>query len=407
MLNVDEFWTEYQMITVQEAIEKINALARSFGEESIPLEKTLGRVIAEDIYSDRDYPPFNRASMDGIAIRAEDFQDRQIRDFEIAGEVFAGSSFEGKISEGSCVKIMTGAPVPEDCDVVVRVEDTIVTGEKVRIITDTVKPRQNIALKGEDIQKGVLFINRGIVISPAEISSLAVVGKNEVKVFRRPSVAIVSTGNEIVHVGEEVSSYQIRDSNAYAIEAFFGKQGIPVSLKKLVRDNQDDLEKALKEALQYDIVVTSGGVSMGEADFLPNVFDKLGVKRIFHKVQVKPGKPIWVGEKGNSVVFGLPGNPVSVQVACKIFVEAFLRKSLNRKECLSVKLPISEERKKKTKFDEFFPCTIDSANITFVKAVGFNGSGDITATLGSHGIALHPAESGDLNPGEIVEFFPW
>lgn len=395
------------MITVQEAIEKIKELARSFGEESIPLEETLGRVIAEDIYSDRDYPPFNRASMDGIAIRADDFQNKQIREFEIAGEVFAGSSFPGKISEASCVKIMTGAPVPEDCDIVVRVEDTIVTGEKVRIITDTVKPRQNIALKGEDIQKGVLFINRGIVISPAEISSLAVVGKNQVKVFRRPTVAIVSTGNEVVQLGEEVSSHQIRDSNAYAIQAFFRKQGIPVSLKKLVRDNTGDLEKALKEALQCDIVITSGGVSMGEADFLPSVFDKLGVKKVFHKVQVKPGKPIWVGEKGNSVVFGLPGNPVSVQVACKIFVEAFLRKSLNTKDYLSIKLPILEERKKKTRFDEFFPCLIVNSDTSSVKAVSFNGSGDITATLGSHGIALHPAESGDLRPGEMVEFFPW
>jgi molybdopterin molybdotransferase len=395
------------MLTVKDAQEKIINSSKRYGEEEVLLKDALGRVLSEKVLADRNYPPFNRATMDGFAIRSVDYNELAIREFEIKENVFAGTTSSAEITTGQCVKIMTGAPVPKNLDAIIKVEDTSQIADRITVGEMELLPNLNIALEAEDLRKGKIVIEENTFLTSCEISSLAVIGQGLVKVHRLPTIAVISTGNEIKNVGDIVKSYQIRDSNSFAIEAFLNKYKLPLSYRRIVKDDKEQLMGALAEALEFDIIITTGGVSMGDADFLPSVFDTLGIAQVFHKVQVKPGKPIWFGKSSKSTVFGLPGNPVSVQVACRIFVEPYLRACFGLPPIARIKLPLLEPKRKKTKFDEFFPCTLSTTDFTGLAINQYNGSGDIAATLSSHGIGLHEATKGDLQGGEIIEFWPW
>ena len=395
------------MLTVKEAQKKIIDVAWSFGDEVVLLKDALGRTIFEEIEADRNYPPFNRATMDGYAISATDLNEKGIREFIVVEEVFAGKKSEINIHSGECIKIMTGAAVPSALNAVIRVEDTLEEKGRVKMNIEAVYPNQNIALEGEDAQKNEILIRKNTLITSSVISSLAVLGKSRVKVYKNPQVAIISTGNEIRKIDDTVEAHQVRDSNFYSIEAFLKKYNIPIAFQKMVEDDKAALTKVIKEALEYDVVITSGGVSMGDADFLPSIFESVGVEKIFHKVEVKPGKPLWLGQTSQTLLFGLPGNPVSVQVACKIFVEPLLRKCFGLDQSLVLKLPMGHSKKKKTKFDEFFPGKIVTGEASFVYANKYNGSGDVTATLHSDGLVLHEAQKNDLMQGDLVSFYPW
>jgi molybdopterin molybdotransferase len=395
------------MLAVKEAQAIICQLAKNFGVETVSIQNAQGRVLAEEVLADRDYPPFNRAAMDGYAIRAEDFLETGLREFQITEEIYAGALPSKNITKGTCYKIMTGASTPLNADTIIRIEDAEQNGTKVFFRIDQVKKGQNIAKKGEDRKEGELVLKKNTRLNAPEIAALAVLGKKEVSVHKLPVISIISTGDEVVPIAQIVLPHQIRNSNQYSIEGFLKNYSIKVADKRLVTDNKEVISKAILDFIDSDILILSGGVSMGDADFVPEVLNAAGVEKIFHKVAMKPGKPLWFGKSRRGVVFALPGNPMSVQVAFKVFIEPFLRKCFGLPDSLILKMPMATERIKKVSFDEFFPCVIENEGHSMLRPVVVNGSGDVTSTLYSHGLALHDQERKELKEGDLVDFFFW
>ncbi|MDJ1484252.1 molybdopterin molybdotransferase MoeA [Cytophagaceae bacterium YF14B1] len=398
------------MTTVAEAQKSIISQAKSFGEETLPLEKALGRVLAQPILADRDYPPFNRSTMDGYAVQAADFLDKKLSQLQLVERIHAGSVGTQEIHSGTCSKIMTGAPVPSGADAVVRVEDTQETGGLVTFNIETVRVGQNIARQGEDAQSGQEILSNRSVITPQVSGILAVTGNAQVTVARLPKIGIISTGNEVVSLGTPVQSHQIRDSNAWVVRGFFHSYQVDEISTTLAKDDKVVLQETVAGFLaDKDIIILSGGVSKGDADYVPEILQLLGVQQIFHRVRIRPGGPIWFGTTPDGkAVFGLPGNPVSVQVACKVFIEPYLRTCLGLPLLSPLWLPFSGNRTKKTPFDEFFPCELITGNgQTSVQAVRYNSSGDIAATAKSDGIVLQPAETEQLADNAVVAFYKW
>ncbi len=392
------------MISVQKALQLVLNEAKSFWNENVLLENALGKILAEDIKADRNYPPFNRATMDGYAFLSTDVTEKGISEFSVAGELFAGYQFDKKVNTGECIKIMTGSAAPAGLDCIVQVELSTEIGNKIKF-SGEIKPWKNIAREGEDCKKDNIILKEGIKLSPVEIGALAALGKKTIRVKSSPKVAILSTGDELVPVGEEVTPYQIRDSNAYALQAFFQSSGIQVTRREIVSDSPDSLKKVLGEIVDFDIVVLSGGVSMGAADYVPAALLSVGIEKVFHKIKLKPGKPLWFG-KGSSggVFFGLPGNPLSCQVCFKLFIEPYVRKCFGLDNQNLQSYPVLQERVKKVQLDEYFPVKLDNSQLEILQ---FNGSGDVTSALGSTGIALHPIGKGDVMIGDELIYVPW
>lgn len=397
------------MISIEEALTKILAEVSKSNLESVPLAESLGRILAGDVKADRDYPPFHRSAMDGYAIKSKDFDPSKI--YHCKKEIFAG--MESKLDPGEeIVKIMTGAVVPEGLDAVIKIEDSqeIESGNpisKVKLKSDQAFQFMNIALQGEDLKKGELVIGSGTVIGMSEISLLASLGFDIVPVRTLPKVSIISTGNEVVSVGSKPLPYQIRDSNSYSLIAILNRYKIQPNSIELVPDDELKITEALQKGLESDILLLSGGVSMGSMDLIPPLLEKLGVKKIFHKVSLKPGKPIWFGKKGKTVVFGLPGNPFSVQVCARIFLDPYIRSYLGMEISRPLRFPFYGKRKKKNSLPEFFPVIFETREKTGLRAKSFNGSGDLRAGLSSDGIALHPGEQSEISEEDILDFYPW
>lgn len=389
------FYTEAQQILI--------AQARSFGKESIPLEQAYGSVLSEKIVADRDYPPFNRAAMDGYALRYEDFE-KGIRIFTVNETIFAGQRPSTKLSRGQCYRIMTGASTPANADLVIRREDTKEEKDQVTILIDAVRPFQNIAKRGEDLKQGAVIIDQPVAATPAVISLLAAIGKQSVLVERLPRVAIITTGNEVVPIDQQVSDVQIRNSNNWLLKSLLAKLSIQPFLVVHVPDNKEQIQKAFKKGLDADIIISCGGVSAGDADFVPEAVESLGVEKLFHKLMIRPGKPIWCGKlPGKGVFFALPGNPLSCMVTFTLFVRPFLHASYGLPQPTQLPMVLQDKRTKKNQLDEFFPVQIIDGSTT-VRAVPFNGSGDIRAALFADGIALHPRGKEILNAGDTVDY---
>lgn len=397
------------MISIEEAQRLISEQVHSFDVEEISIDDALNRILAENIYADRDYPPFNRATMDGYAVLSSDFNKDKKTVLQLIGVLHAGSISAQVVTSGVCIKIMTGAPMPEGADAVVRFEDVEEKNGEVEFSIHQVLPKQNIASQGEDNKKGELILEKNVKLNAMSIAVLAVAGKARIKVYKLPSVVIVSTGNEIVNVGDSIFPHQIRDSNSYSLKNFLKQYKVSSVKSVLVEDNKESLKNVLSDFLNADILILSGGVSKGEADYVPEVLMSLGVQEIFHRVRIKPGNPLWFGKLPNGgVVFGLPGNPVSVQVGYKVFIEPFLRKCFNMKKIAPLYFPLFNEKNKKSKFTEYFPCKIVTKdNNTGLVSNRMNTSGDISATLYSDGIAVHPEETDILKENTKVEFYFW
>ncbi|OCX53322.1 hypothetical protein BEL04_03185 [Mucilaginibacter sp. PPCGB 2223] len=389
------------MLKFTEAQQLIRNLSRSFGEEEIALADVEGRILAEDIYADRDYPPFNRAAMDGYAVNIADWE-AGIREFQVQQVIYAGELGQEDLKPGTCYKIMTGAPVPSSANAVIRREDAEQTGDVVNFDLKNIKLYQSISRQGEDMQNGELILPKGTKCSFAAISILAALGKSCVKVHSLPKVALFTTGNELVEVGMLVSDTQIRNSNQYLLKSLLKKWLIRPTICKHVIDDKMQLKTALAEALSCDIIVTCGGVSAGDADYLPEVLENLSVKKLFHKVAIKPGKPIWCGQMPNGgMVFALPGNPVSCMVTFKLFIETYLVACLGAGISKILTLPFKGTRTHTANLDEFFPVTI-SGKPASVQAITINSSGDIRLGLHADALAHHPVEVAELNNGSVV-----
>lgn len=392
------------MLNYQEAQQILIEQAHSFGRELVSIDDALGRVLAESVYADRDYPPFNRVAMDGYAFKIDDFENG-IREFNIAETIYAGQVSVKEITSGQCYKIMTGAPLPLSANVVVRREDTEEKKSTVLIQVAELRPYQNVARQGEDVKSGVTVIGSATQIKPAVITALASLGKAEVMVERLPKVALFTTGDEVMPVHQPILPHQIRNSNAHLLKSLLEQLNIIPFQIAHIPDNKDELFRVLQGALSSDIVIMCGGVSAGDADYVPIVWESLGVKKLFHKVAIKPGKPLWCGLMPNGgMVFALPGNPLSCHVTFKLFIETYLRHSFGLGSLHKIILPLSSEKKKKAPLDEFFPLRI-KYNPPAACPLLFNGSGDIIAALYADAFALHPSDKMDLKLDDMVECF--
>lgn len=400
------------MISYQDAINLIQSTAPQPAVEEVALDKAVGRTLAETVESDRDYPPFNRVAMDGYAVRSADFNGENAAELKLSGEVYAGQNPDSSLAPQSCYKIMTGAPLPAGADAVVSVEES----ERVNGSTVVLKPSKkvvsgmNVARKGEDLRGSQKVFDPGTYINPAVVSLLASVGKSRVKVYKNPGVAVLSTGYELKDPEEDINPWEIRDANRYALQAMLNHEGIPAVYSEKLSADPKALENGLKQALQQDVVILSGGISMGETDLVPEILYKEGFERCFHKVMIKPGKPVWFGvHPGGRVVFALPGNPVSCQVTFRIFISPFLRLSTGAQAPGPIYLPLNRGRWKKSSFDEFFPVKVSrmADGKSMLIPLSNQGSEDITALPGSHGLARHPFEQQELPAWSSVEFFRW
>jgi molybdopterin molybdotransferase len=398
------------MLTYQQAQQILAAQARSFGQEKIGLDQAYGRVLAEQVLADRDYPPFHRATMDGYAIRHIDWEEG-IRRFSIVEIIYAGVAATKPIGKGECYKIMTGAPVPPDADTVIRREDTDEPAQSkeprpVSILLNSCQRFQNIAPQGEDMHAGDTALGIPSIIGPAVMGILASLGKNECLVERLPRVALFTTGNEVVPVDAPASPIQIRNSNRWIVQSLLKGWGISPFRYEHLPDSKDVLRNSLREAIiEADIIILSGGVSAGDADYVPEILQELGVNRLFHKIAIRPGKPVWCGATpGGSLVFALPGNPFSGMVNFTLLIQHYLHACFSLPAPIPMGLPLETTRKKKTPLDEFFPVRFTGSPAR-LQIIDINGSGDSRLGLYANALALHPAESGDLPEGTNVLYY--
>lgn len=393
------------MINYTEARTMIRSKAHSFGTDTLPLEQAYGRVLNETVRADRDYPPFNRATMDGYALRTEDLQGG-VREFRVVATILAGDTTSRQLSAGECYKIMTGASVPADADMVIRREDTEEGELSICIRVDTARPFLNIARQGEDLRAGDLVIDSPCIGEPAIIGLLASLGQKELTVARLPKVALITTGNEIVSVATQPGPAQIRNSNRWLLQAFLKKWQINPWSYQHVPDDKALLRNAIEEALSADMIILCGGVSAGDADYVPGMLEAAGVTRLFHKLAIKPGKPVWCGMgPRDTMVFALPGNPFSCVVGFILLIQPFLQACFGLPEKAHLGLPLGTAKKKHTPLDEFFPVRVHGAPAKLLP-VSLNGSGDIRLGMQANALALHPAGMPDLEEGTNIIYFP-
>jgi molybdopterin molybdotransferase len=308
------------LLTLDEAQERVLAHARPLQPELVSIVEAGGRVTAEDVRALVDLPPFASSAMDGFAVRASDLPGT----LRIAGESAAGRPYDARVERGSAVAISTGAVVPEDADTVVPIE-TVVSNENTVEIAQTIGAGAHIRPRGGDVAAGDLVVPVGARLTPARLAAAVAAGIAELSCRRRPRVVVLATGSELVGPGEALRPGQIYETNTLMLASSLAAGGVEVVPEPPVPDDETSLRQALERGLAADVLVTSGGVSVGEHDLVRAVERDVGVEEVFWRVSIKPGKPVSFGVRGDTLVFGLPGNPVSALVGCELFVKPALR----------------------------------------------------------------------------------
>jgi molybdopterin molybdotransferase len=393
------------MITVDQAISIVLDHVEELGSETVALEDAHRRVLAEDIVADIDLPPFDRARMDGYAVRSADVAAAPAR-LRVIGEVPAGARFDGKIHSGEAVKIFTGAPIPDGADAVQKVEVTRAEGNAVEIM-EPVAPGQFITPHASEIAAGEMVAKTGHEVGAAEMAVLASFGYSRVRVGCRPRVAVLSTGSELVEVSTKPSAAPIRNSNTYTLAAYAAQAGAVVDMLGIVEDTPEATRDALiKASDNRDIVITSGGVSMGDYDLVKAALLEIGAEIYFDKVIIRPGKPIVFARRGQTFFFGLPGNPVSTSVTFNVFVRPAIRKMQGD---TSPTLPIVSAELSRPVRDSssrrsFLPARFFvEAGRAMVEPLKWVGSSDLVAFMRASALIIVPEEVHDIDEGQRVE----
>lgn len=332
------------MISIEQAIKLAIDAAQHLDIENIPFTEALQRIIAEDVTSDIDIPSFNKSAMDGYALRKCDAN----KPLKIVQTVQAGETPIKQLKQGECVKIMTGARLPDNANYVAKIEDTYIDENK-HVVINQIDYKPNIRFAAEDIHKGEVILKKGTLIRPQEIASLATVGKTKVNVYKQPKIAVASTGNELTEPINKPNDVQIRNSNAYQIIAQCNQIGINAKYYGIVEDSLENTITYIQKMIeQSDVILFSGGVSMGDFDFVPQALDKLGFKKIFHTIAVQPGKPTLMAQKDKQYFFGLPGNPVSSFMQFELIVKPFIYKLMGHEyKAKTTFLPLVNDYKRK------------------------------------------------------------
>ncbi len=386
------------MIRIEEAYKLVTGAVEPMGTERVDITASLYRVLAEDIVSDVDMPPFDKSAMDGYACKAEDLEKPLV----VIETIPAGKAPEKKVEKGQCSEIMTGAPLPEGADCVIKVEDTELDKDG-KVIFKGKAGKSNIAYQAEDVTKGDVLIAKGTFIEPQHIAILAATGYARPLVAIRPEVAIISTGDEIVEPDQDPGISKIRNSNSYQLIGQVQKCGATADYMGIARDIEQATYDMIHMALKnHDVVILTGGISMGQFDFIPKVFERLGVEVLFKTLAVQPGKPTLFGKLGNKRIFGLPGNPVSAFNTFELLVRPYLRLSMGAETGWSIiKLPLGASyTRKKSDRDSFIPVTIKDGRI-FPK--DYHGSAHIQALTTADGFIMVPYGTTKLEEGTSVD----
>ncbi len=397
------------MITVAEAEKIILAETREYGSELVDFRNAAGRILAEDIVADRDLPPCNRVTMDGIAIRYAAFETG-IRSFSVKATQAAGDATI-EIQNDECIEIMTGAALPDSADTVIRYEDVTIENGIAAVTIDTVKQGQNIHYKGRDKKKGDVVLRSGTRIDASVISMAASVGKYIIPAKHLPLVGIISTGSELVDAGSEPEAHQIRSSNSYTISAVLEQYGINADLMHLP-DDKETTEQQLSQCLEkYDVLILSGGVSMGKYDYVPEVLEDLKVEKLFHKVKQRPGKPFWFGRHASGVlVFAFPGNPVSAFMCLHRYLVPWLEMNLKAKSSMQKAYAVLDRDVTFTAPLQYFMQVElrlnEQGQLTAIPVEG-NGSGDFANLVDSDAFMELPLEQTNFKKGEAYRVWPF
>ena len=394
-------------ILPDEALRRIFATISAITEtESIPIREALGRVLATNIISEINVPSGRNSAMDGYAINAADLPPEGTIPLELIGSCFAGKPFDGEIKKGECVRIMTGAIMPEGSDTVVMQELVEVSGNQISIGNDT-KSGSNVRQAGEDLAIGDLVLEKGMKLSPADIGLLASLGLAEVSLTRKLRVAFFSTGDELRSVGEKLDNGAIYDSNRYTLYGMLSRLGVDIIDMGVVKDDPELMDQAFLEAADNtDVLITSGGVSVGEADYVKETLLKHG-EVDFWKVAMKPGRPLTFGKLGSTYFFGLPGNPVSVMVTFYQFVQPALKKMVGERSTMPIMMKVAcmSKLKKRPGRVEYQRGILeqDETGRMVVRKTGAQGSGILRSMADANCFIVLPLENNGVNPDDLVD----
>jgi molybdopterin molybdotransferase len=374
------------------------------GVEKVKLEQSLGRVLAEDISANRDLPPYDVSAMDGFALRSADVANAPAT-LEIIEDIKAGDMPGKTVQAGQCARIMTGAPMPQGADAVIRVEDTQEVSANSVQINKAVKPGNDMRPQGENMRNGDVVLSAGTEITPGVIGVLATVKAAQFAVYRRPRVAILSTGNELEGMDEPVAPNKIPDSNTYALMAQVQALGIEPVLLGIARDDPVELERYLRSGLDFDVLLVSGGTSVGVHDYVRPTIEKLGVEMKFWRVAIRPGHPLAFGSTGTTAVFGLPGNPVSSMVCFEEFVIPALRRMMGNPRLYrrTVTARLAHPVKFRPGRTEFIRVQLTRDETGYIaSSTGTQSSGVLLSMARADGLLVVPSDSSGLLEGEQV-----
>ena len=393
------------MIPINEAIQIVLQQTASLESEDVPLPQVLNRILAEDIVADTDLPPFDRAQMDGYAVRAADVA-KVPASLKIVGESAAGAGWHHEMKAGEAVRIMTGAPVPVGADAVQQVELTREMDSQVEIL-QRVERGRSIVARASEIKSGETVLRAGERINAAMIATLASFGYAQVTVARRPRVAVMATGSELVDVNQKPGRDQIRDSNNYTIEAYASKSNAIVERLPLAGDDTEELQRNIRAAAELsDVLITSGGVSMGIYDFTKAALKELGAEIFFERVALRPGKPTVFARLGNCLVFGLPGNPVSVAVTFSLFARTALLAMQGATDTMLMEQPAVLARDIKGSLDResYLPAVLrtDEKGIALAEPLKWGGSSDFVSFAKASVLVNISAGAGKTTAGSVV-----
>lgn len=397
------------MISVEEALERILSEIKPLEITHVPLPEALGLVLAQDIVAQEDIPPFANSAMDGFALLSKDSSPRngQPPHLRVTGEVAAGYVADHAVEEGTAMRIMTGAPVPPGADSVIQVELTRSTGpgsDWVEILEE-VAPGNNIRPAGEDMHRGQTILLQGTEIGPWEIGVLATLGWATVPVIRRPRVAIFGTGDEVIDVNESLRPGKIRNSNSYLLEAAATRAGAEAHRLGVARDTVESLRQMFTNAMQYDLIITSGGVSVGDFDLVKNIMAEQGEIN-FWRINMRPGKPVAFGHIGTVPLLGLPGNPVSTAVTFELFGRPLIRKLLGHTRLLRPQIDVVVEDgvSDRAMRRHYVRAHVERRNGSFVAhTTGNQGSHITTSLLNANALIIVPEGGAEVYPGDTAK----
>ena len=396
------------MVTFEQARKLILKNTQTLKNENILVEHSVGKVLTDDIISSIEMPPFNKSAMDGYALKSTDIKTIPAK-LKNIGVVQAGKSFNGTIKKNECIKIMTGAPIPLGADTVIMVEKTQASRDCITIL-ESANKGSNICLKAEDIKIGAKLLKKNKVLLTSDIALLSMVGKKYVRVTKKPEVAVLSTGDEIIPAGNKLKQNQIYNSNGPQLISLLRSDGINGKFLGITKDEHAQLIKACKQGLRSDLFLISGGVSMGDYDLVPKILKELGVKEIFHYVLTKPGKPLFFGKKGSTYVFGIPGNPVS-----NFFIYyAYIRLAIYKMKGMNTIPPqmkegiINKSFKHKKGRKHFVVVKVTEKNNDYLlEPIKSNGSADNLALSLGNGFMMVDENVEFVEKNSKLKFFTW